>query len=193
MNDRECLRTSTNVWRSLCDHCELMAYCIRKPIRHIFATGETSITFETPQNDRECLRTATNVWRSFAIITNSWRTAFVSPFAIYSPQCETSIRIIVDENASVFLYITFRIQCSLPVGASTGFSGIHEFSMLHKRGCAKECNNHRAIANASGDSQVEWATSNNFKIRNTYIQNIYIYIVGWHRRHTWKSSTYEKF
>ena len=70
---------------------ELMANCIRKPIRHTFATGETSITFETPQNDRECLRTATNVWRSFAIITNSWRTAFVSPFAIYSPQCETSI------------------------------------------------------------------------------------------------------
>ena len=27
MNDRECLRTSTNVWRSLCDHCELMANC----------------------------------------------------------------------------------------------------------------------------------------------------------------------
>ena len=69
-----------------------MANCIRKPIRHAFATGETSITFETPQNDRECLRTATNVWRSFAIIANSWRTAFVSPFAIYSPQCETSIR-----------------------------------------------------------------------------------------------------
>ena len=91
MIDRECLRTSTNVWRSLCDHCELMANCIRKPIRHTFATGETSITFETPQKDRECLRTATNVWRSFAIITNSWRTALVSPFAIYSPQCETSI------------------------------------------------------------------------------------------------------
>ena len=92
MNDRECLRTSTNVWGSLCDHCELMANCIRKPIRHTFATCETSITFETPhKNDRECLRTATYVWRSFTIITNSWRTAFVSPFAIYVPQCETSI------------------------------------------------------------------------------------------------------
>ena len=34
MNDRECLRTPTNVWRSLCDHCELVANCIRKPIRH---------------------------------------------------------------------------------------------------------------------------------------------------------------
>ena len=43
MNDRECLRTSTHGWRSLCDHCELMANCSRKPIRHIFATGETSI------------------------------------------------------------------------------------------------------------------------------------------------------
>ena len=94
MNDRECSRTSTNVWRSLCDHCELLANCNRKPIRHTFATGGTSITFETPQNDRECLRTATNVWRSFAIIAKSWRTAFVSPFAIYSPQCETSIRTI---------------------------------------------------------------------------------------------------
>ena len=90
MNDRECLRTSTNVWRSLCDHCELMANCIRKPIRHTFATGETSITFEHHTIDRECLPTATNVWRSFAIITNSWRTAFASPFAIHSPQCETS-------------------------------------------------------------------------------------------------------
>ena len=36
------------------------------------------------KNDRECLRKATNVWRSFAIITNSWRAAFVSPLAIYS-------------------------------------------------------------------------------------------------------------
>ena len=33
MNDRECLRTPTNVWRSPCDHCELVANCIRKPIR----------------------------------------------------------------------------------------------------------------------------------------------------------------
>ena len=49
MNDRECLRTSTNVWRSVCDHCELMANCIRKHIRHTFATVETSITFETPR------------------------------------------------------------------------------------------------------------------------------------------------
>ena len=62
MNDRKCLRTSTNVWRSLCDLYERMAYCIREPIRHTFATGETSITFETPQkrprmhaNSYECL------------------------------------------------------------------------------------------------------------------------------------------
>ena len=34
MNDRECLQTPRNVWRSLCDHSELMANCIRKPIRH---------------------------------------------------------------------------------------------------------------------------------------------------------------
>ena len=90
-NIYECLAITLRSWRSLCDHCELMANGIRKPIRHTFATGETTITFETPQNDRECLRTATNVWRSFAIITNSWRTAFVSPFAIYSPQCESGI------------------------------------------------------------------------------------------------------
>ena len=38
MNDRECLRTPTSVWRSLCDHCELVANCIREPIRRIFAT-----------------------------------------------------------------------------------------------------------------------------------------------------------
>ena len=112
MNDRECSRTSTNVWRSLCDHCELLANCNRKPIRHTFATGDTSITFDTPQNDRECLRTATNVWRSFAIIAKSWRTAFVSPFAIYSPQCETSIRTIQpnrDKN---------KIQMYLPDGST---------------------------------------------------------------------------
>ena len=52
------------------------------------------------KNDRECLRTATNVWRSFA------GTAFVSPFAIYSPQCETSITqimaITLDIHTSVF-------------------------------------------------------------------------------------------
>ena len=91
MNDRECLRTSTNLWRSLCDHCELMANCIRKPIRHTFATAETSITFETPQKRPRML---TNSYECLAIIcdiTNSWRTAFVSPFAKYSPQCETSI------------------------------------------------------------------------------------------------------
>ena len=91
-NIYECLVITLRSWRSLCDHCELMANGIRKPNRHTFATGETSITIETPQNDCECLRTATNVWRSFAIITNSWRTAFVSPFAIYSPQCESSIK-----------------------------------------------------------------------------------------------------
>ena len=88
MNGRECLRTSTNVWRSLCDHCELMANCIRKPIRHTFATGETSITFETPQKRPRML---TNSYECLATITNSWRTAFISPFAIYSPQCGTSI------------------------------------------------------------------------------------------------------
>ena len=91
MNDRECLRTSTNVWRSLFDHCELMANCIRKPIRHTFATGETSIIFETPQKRPRML---TNSYECLAIITNSWRTAFVSPFAIYSPQCETSIMLV---------------------------------------------------------------------------------------------------
>ena len=56
MNHRECLRTSTNVWRSLCDHCELMANCIRKPIRHTFAICETSIPFETPQQRPRMLK-----------------------------------------------------------------------------------------------------------------------------------------
>ena len=36
INDRECLWTPTNVWRSPCDHCELVANCIRKPfLNHI--------------------------------------------------------------------------------------------------------------------------------------------------------------
>ena len=70
MNDRECLRTSTNVWRSLCDHCELMANCIRKPIRHTFATGETSITFETPQKRPQML---TNSYECLAIICDHYK------------------------------------------------------------------------------------------------------------------------
>ena len=69
MNDRECLRTSTNVWRSLYDHCELMANCIRKPIRHTFATGETSITFETPQKRPRML---TNSYECLAIICDHY-------------------------------------------------------------------------------------------------------------------------
>ena len=69
MNDRECLRTSTNVWRSLCDHCELMANCIRKPIRHTFATGETSIIFETPH---ERPRMLTNNYECLAIICDHY-------------------------------------------------------------------------------------------------------------------------
>ena len=64
MNDSECLRTSTNVWRSRCDHCELMANCMRKPIRHTFATGETSIIFETPH---ERPRMLTNTYECLAI------------------------------------------------------------------------------------------------------------------------------
>ena len=90
MNDRACLRTSTNVWRSLCDHCELMANCIRKPIRHTFATDETNITFETPQkrprmltNSNECLTIIIDHYESMANC--------IRPFATYSPQCETSI------------------------------------------------------------------------------------------------------
>ena len=69
MNDRECLRTSTNVWRSRCDHCELMANCIRKPIRHTFATCETSITFETPQKRPRML---TNSYACLAIICDHY-------------------------------------------------------------------------------------------------------------------------
>ena len=69
MNDRECLRTSTNVWRSCCDHCELVANCIRKPIRHTFAMGETSITFETPQKRPRML---TNSYECLAIICDHY-------------------------------------------------------------------------------------------------------------------------
>ena len=69
MNDRDCLRTSTNVWRSLCDHCELRANCIRKPIRHTFATGETSIIFETPH---ERTRLLTNTYECLAIICDHY-------------------------------------------------------------------------------------------------------------------------
>ena len=102
MNDRECLRTSTNVWRSLCDHCELMANCIRKPIRHAFATGETSKTFETPQKRPRML---TNSYECLAIICDHcifMANCIRNPFAIYSPQCEASI---TTEAAEAYLHI----------------------------------------------------------------------------------------
>ena len=38
VNDRECLQTSTNVWRSLCDHCELVANCIRPTLEDTQST-----------------------------------------------------------------------------------------------------------------------------------------------------------
>ena len=69
MKYRECLRTSTNVWRSLGDHCELMANGIRKPILHTFATGETSITFATPQKRPRML---TNRYECLAIICDHY-------------------------------------------------------------------------------------------------------------------------
>ena len=45
MNDRKCLRTPTNVWQSPCDHCELVANCIRKPIHnHILLSVRATLT-----------------------------------------------------------------------------------------------------------------------------------------------------
>ena len=64
-NIYECLAITLRSWRSLCDHCELMANGIRKPILHTFATGETSITFETPQKRPRML---TNRYECLAII-----------------------------------------------------------------------------------------------------------------------------
>ena len=70
------------------------------------------------------LRTATNVWRSFAIITNSWRTAFVSPFALYSPQCETSITSKSEPN--VFMYL--RLLDTAP-----NVEQLYEFMLCYKQ------------------------------------------------------------
>ena len=64
-NIYECLAITLRSWRSLCDHCELMVNGIRKPILHTFATGETSITFETPQKRPRML---TNRYECLAII-----------------------------------------------------------------------------------------------------------------------------
>ena len=98
MKYRECLRTSTNVWRSLCDpgdHFAIIANLWRMAFVSPFSIHSPlvrpALHSKHHNNDRDCLRTDTNGWRSFAIITNSWRTAFVSTFAIYSPQCESSI------------------------------------------------------------------------------------------------------
>ena len=68
-NIYECLAITLRSWRSLCDHCELMANGIRKPIRHTFATGETSITFETPQKRPRML---TNSYECMAIICDHY-------------------------------------------------------------------------------------------------------------------------
>ena len=68
-NIYECLAITLRSWRSLCDHCELMANGIRKPILHTFATGETSITFETPQKRPRML---TNRYECLAIICDHY-------------------------------------------------------------------------------------------------------------------------
>ena len=68
-NIYECLPITLRSWRSLCDHCELMANGIRKPILHTFATGETSITFETPQKRPRML---TNRYECLAIVCDHY-------------------------------------------------------------------------------------------------------------------------
>ena len=68
-NIYECLAITVRSWRSLCDHCELMANGIRKPTLHTFATGETSITFETPQKRPRML---TNRYECLAIICDHY-------------------------------------------------------------------------------------------------------------------------
>ena len=76
-NDRQTfvdVRKHTNIWRSLCDHCELMANCIRKPIRHTFAT----------------------IWRIC-------REYIFLHSQGYSPQCETSISVTSHSSEFFFL------------------------------------------------------------------------------------------
>ena len=51
-----------------------MANCIRKPIRHTFATGETSITFETPQ------KTTANAYEQLRMSGDHLRSLRIVPF-----------------------------------------------------------------------------------------------------------------
>ena len=55
---RECLRTPMNVWRSPCDHCELVAKCIHKPIRHHIrhSVGAVLTTWRYVSHERTCFR-----------------------------------------------------------------------------------------------------------------------------------------
>ena len=81
MKYRECLRTSTNVWRSLCDpgdHFAIIAnwwrmafvipFAIHSPyIRHTFATGNIRNTTKTTANAYEQLRMSGDHLRSLRI------------------------------------------------------------------------------------------------------------------------------
>ena len=68
----ECLTITTNALPSMriyCDAYDNNKNCIRKPIRHAFATGETRITFETPQKRPRML---TNSYECLAIICDHY-------------------------------------------------------------------------------------------------------------------------
>ena len=65
MNDRECLRTPTNVWRSFCDHCDwwriafVSPFALYSPLSCEFAAN---IFFYIRKDIRHSVRAVLRIW-----------------------------------------------------------------------------------------------------------------------------------
>ena len=129
-NIYECLAITLRSWRSLCDHCELMANGIRKPIRHTFATGETSITFETPQkrprmltNSYECLAIICDHYEFMAncirrpirhIFATVWKQHYgCVPRCSKIPECSGQLELGVSLPAHIICLLEFKPHTAL--------------------------------------------------------------------------------
>ena len=96
MNDHKCLWTPTNVWRSPCDHCKLVAKCIRKPIHHhIHHSVKAVLQMDrlTPPPPPTTTSTTTPVQKSFSRTTPrrakniQWDTACIQWDTTCIPKC----------------------------------------------------------------------------------------------------------
>ena len=107
MNDHEFLRTLTNVWRSLCDHCELAANCICKPIRRIFV----------------------QVWEKHyeKQIMRGWQTFRISvylrhPFRFLKAPYTSKTDILLSKKGLINRYMVKKRSWNVPFGSLKNFS-----------------------------------------------------------------------